>query len=234
MHINATVARPVHTAHPPGSPLPKDPFQVQHSPDAVLCLGQLEAWYPRDRNGILVAGGRQVIGCARGHIAYHNLCDGRDCGSFVGRDTLVQSSVTVLEVPNGQVSILHLYPVQRERKAIFLQRQTDGGDSITLHLQHPNDVYIRRTSQLTSRRCIWNIYSTNILTEYFKHAAHSPFFNAAFLGSCNIHILNTGVLKFKRKFRRQRVKSPSLCTSVVARRSIRDISWWNVNISEGI
>jgi len=27
-----------------------------------------------------------------------------------------------------------------------------------------------------------------------------------FFGSCIIHILNTGVLKFKRKFRRQRVK----------------------------
>ena len=40
----------------------------------------------------------------------------------------------------------------------------------------PNDVYICRTAQLTSRCCILNIYSTNILTEYFKHAAHSPFF----------------------------------------------------------
>ena len=42
----------------------------------------------------------------------------------------------------------------------------------------PNDVYISRTAQLTFTRCILNIYSTNIpiLTEYFKHAAHSPFF----------------------------------------------------------
>ena len=37
-------------------------------------------------------------------------------------------------------------------------------------------IYIRRTAQLTSRRCILNINSTNTLTEYFKHAAHSPFF----------------------------------------------------------
>jgi hypothetical protein len=43
--------------------------------------------------------------------------------------------------------------------------------------------------------------------EYFKHAAHSPFFsskcrlfhNVAFFGSCIIHILRTGVLKFKCK-----------------------------------
>ena len=41
----------------------------------------------------------------------------------------------------------------------------------------PNDVYISRTAQLTSRRYILNIYSTNILNKYFKHAAHSPFFS---------------------------------------------------------
>ena len=41
----------------------------------------------------------------------------------------------------------------------------------------PNDVYISRTAQLTSRRCILNIYSTNTLTEYFKHAARSPCFS---------------------------------------------------------
>ena len=39
-----------------------------------------------------------------------------------------------------------------------------------------NDVYVSRTAQLTPRRCILSIYSTNILTEYFKHAAPSPFF----------------------------------------------------------
>jgi len=52
-------------------------------------------------------------------------------------------------------------------------------------------------------------FSTNISTEYFKHAAHSPFFsskcrlfrNANFFGSCVIHMLYTGVLKFKCKIR---------------------------------
>ena len=94
----------------------------------------------------------------------------------------------------------------------------------TLNLLASNDVYIRRTAQLTSRRCILNIYSTNILTEYLKHAAHSRFFslssrcrlfhNATFFGSCSIHILNTGVLKFKRKFRRQRVKRHTMRKAV--------------------
>ena len=61
-----------------------------------------------------------------------------------------------------------------------------------------------RTAPLTSRRCILNIYSTNIRTEYFKHAAHSPFFftskyllfhNATLFGSCIIRILHTGCAK---------------------------------------
>ena len=69
----------------------------------------------------------------------------------------------------------------------------------------PNDHYMGRTAQLTSRCCILYIYSTTTRTEYFKHAAESPFFfppskcrlfhNATFFGSCIIHILNTGCAK---------------------------------------
>ena len=40
----------------------------------------------------------------------------------------------------------------------------------------PNDPYMGRTAPLTSKRCILFIYSTNICTEYFKHALYSPFF----------------------------------------------------------
>jgi len=40
-----------------------------------------------------------------------------------------------------------------------------------INLLKPNDIYICRTAALTSRRYILNIYSTNIHTEYFKHAA---------------------------------------------------------------
>jgi hypothetical protein len=40
----------------------------------------------------------------------------------------------------------------------------------------PNDPYMGRTVPLTSKRCILYIDSTNIGTEYFKHALYSPFF----------------------------------------------------------
>jgi len=42
---------------------------------------------------------------------------------------------------------------------------------VEFSLLKPNDIYICRTAALTSRRHILNIYSTNIPTEYFKHAA---------------------------------------------------------------
>ena len=66
-------------------------------------------------------------------------------------------------------------------------------------------IYIYRTGVQLPSKC-WILYiffSTNISTEYFKHAAHSPFFsskcrlfhNATFFGSCIIHILHTGCAK---------------------------------------
>ena len=46
-----------------------------------------------------------------------------------------------------------------------------------VNLLTPNDPYMGRTAPLTSKRCILYIYSTNICTEYFKHALHCPFFS---------------------------------------------------------
>ena len=39
----------------------------------------------------------------------------------------------------------------------------------------PNDRYSGRTAPLTSKRCILYIYSTTIVTEYFKHGIYSSF-----------------------------------------------------------
>jgi hypothetical protein len=80
------------------------------------------------------------------------------------------------------------------------------GPCIFTHLTFKNRASsICRTGvPLPSRCCILYIYfSTNKSTEYFRHAAHSPFFsskcrlfhNATFFGSCIIHILHVGCAK---------------------------------------
>jgi len=71
------------------------------------------------------------------------------------------------------------YPASdRVDTAFFLGIKRPGRDvdhpppsSVEVNLLKPNDIYICRTAALTSRRYILNIYSTNIHTEYFKHAS---------------------------------------------------------------
>ena len=70
-----------------------------------------------------------------------------------------------------QADILGLQPLSKKPCIENLRLSGHAFNRLT-----PNNPYIGRTALLTSKRCILYIYTTNIGTEYFKHALYSPFF----------------------------------------------------------
>jgi hypothetical protein len=84
---------------------------------------------------------------------------------------------------------VHVFNIFRTATALtFKNRASNIQDGRTATLQMLQFIYV---------------FSTNISTEYFKHAAHSLFFsskyrlfhNATYFGSCIIHILHTECAK---------------------------------------
>jgi len=99
----------------------------------------------------------------------------------------------------GNLSLSTLYSLTGVEAPLILHFQIN-------HLT-PNDLYMNRTAPLTSKLCILYIYSTNVGSEYFKHALYSPFLslqNAVcfIMLTCLVHVLFTfyiqGVLKLKK------------------------------------
>ena len=76
-------------------------------------------------------------------------------------------------------------------------------DLFLINLWEPCVLYIWRAYRYPPEVAFYILFSTNISTEYFKYAVHSPFFfskcrlfhNATFFGSCIIQILHTGCAK---------------------------------------
>jgi hypothetical protein len=98
------------------------------------------------------------------------------------------------------INAVHLRPALWEQRDKNYQNRD-------LNLLNPSVPYMGCTAQLNSRLCILYIYSTNIGTEHFKHAALSVFFsskcrlfhNGTFFGSCIIQISRTGCAKIKKQ-----------------------------------
>jgi len=78
-----------------------------------------------------------------------------------------------LENRNKFVSV---FDQNASRTTPFRKIERNDVDEALLNRLTPNDPYMVRTAPLTSKRCILYIYSTNIDTEYIKHALYSPFF----------------------------------------------------------
>ena len=83
------------------------------------------------------------------------------------------------ELPQIEV-ITDLFTTARHRELPQIEVRAVITNTFNIHFNiirlTPNDQYMGRTAPLTSKLCILYIYSTNIGTEYFKHALYSPFF----------------------------------------------------------
>ena len=119
-------------------------------------------------------------------VACYNITTG-SCTAGAGLNSLPLRGRTSLERSHRTSNhcVLSYCPIRKKRQIFkFLDalcciepkwgeilRLLYSPGKMSLNLLKPNDLYICRTAALTSRRFILNIYSTNIHTVYFKHAA---------------------------------------------------------------
>ena len=103
---------------------------------------------------------------------------------------------------NIEITVRRTTVLRRKLYAVPAKKNVSefGSILLSLHRQIHHILYIGRAYPYSPNVAFYIFFSTTISTEYFKHAANSPFFsskchlfhNAAFFGSCIIHILHTG------------------------------------------
>jgi hypothetical protein len=102
-----------------------------------------------------------------------------------------------------RIAVLWDVMLYRFGRALCLHRRGRKVTASASFLENISAFYQITRSDMVAKCCILYIFSATISTEYFKHAAHSPFFSskcrlfhsATFLGSCIIHILHTECAK---------------------------------------
>ena len=115
--------------------------------------------------GILLYNENRVSGSVRNFVIF------RENNIFDSYEKFTFSCWLMLNSLNAKLnSTYHLLALLGAHPILYVSR-------VSVNRLTPNDPYMGRTAPQTSKRYILYIYSTNIGTEYFKHALYSPFFS---------------------------------------------------------